>query len=76
MSTVFKVGRFKVESGFIAARTTSISPVVIPPSVPPASEVSRLYELSFESHVIASCARLPRRDAVSNASPISTPLTA
>jgi hypothetical protein len=40
-STVFRVGRFSVASGFMAARTTSNSPVVMPPSVPPASVVSR-----------------------------------
>ena len=35
VSTVFNVGRFSVASGFMAARTMSGSPVVMPPSVPP-----------------------------------------
>ena len=41
MSTVFSVGRLSVASGFIAARTTSSSPVDMPPSMPPASVDSR-----------------------------------
>ena len=35
-STVLSVGRFSVASGFMAARTTSSSPVIMPPSTPPA----------------------------------------
>ena len=34
-------------SGFIAARTTSSSPVVMPPSVPPASVLSRRYAVGL-----------------------------
>src|SRR4029079_6447521 len=55
-STVFSVGRLSVASGFIAARTTSSSPVVIPPSVPPASVDSRWYDAHSGFQRIASCA--------------------
>ena len=43
MSTVSSTGTLSVASGFIAARTTSSSPVDMPPSMPPASVVSRRY---------------------------------
>ena len=41
VSTVFSTGRFSVASGFIATRATSRSPVVMPPSMPPARDDSR-----------------------------------
>ena len=41
VSTVPSVGRFSVASGFMATRATSSSPVVMPPSTPPARVVSR-----------------------------------
>ena len=40
-STVVSTGRLRVESGFIAARATSRSPVDMPPSMPPARVVAR-----------------------------------
>ena len=76
VSTVSSVGLFSVASGFIAARTTSSSPVEMPPSVPPASVLPRRYSPASASHEIGSWASLPRRPATSNPSPISTPLTA
>ncbi len=73
MSTVASA-RGTVEMGFIAARTRSGCPLVMPPSRPPA----RLVERSTPSGpgYISSCATLPRRRAVSKPSPISTPLMA
>ena len=73
MSTV-ESARGTVEIGFIAARTRSGSPLVMPPSRPPA----RLVERSTPSGpgFISSWAALPRRRAVSNPSPTSTPLIA
>ena len=41
VSTVANVGRLSVASGFIATRATSSSPVLMPPSSPPARVVSR-----------------------------------
>ena len=60
-----------VGSGFIAARTTTGSPFVTPPSIPPARFVARR-----RSGSISSCASEPRTRARANPSPISTPLTA
>ena len=66
--------RGTVEIGFIAARTRSTSPVVMPPSVPPARPVRRRSPSGPLS--ISSCACEPRRRARSNPSPTSTPLIA
>ena len=66
--------RLSEEMGFIAARTRSGSPVVIPPSSPPARSVSRRTPVA--PGTISSCAREPRDRAWVNASPISTPLMA
>ena len=73
MSTVASA-RGTVEIGFIAARTRSGWPLVMPPSSPPA----RLVERTTPSGpgYISSWAWLPRRRAVSKPSPISTPLIA
>src|SRR5699024_1752312 len=73
MSTVLRA-RGTVEIGFIAARTRSGWPLLMPPSSPPA----RLLRRSTPSapRMISSCATLPRRRAVSNPSPTSTPLMA
>jgi len=61
----------RVEIGFIATRTTSGSPVVMPPSVPPARFVAR-----SKPGRISSCTSDPLRRAASNPSPSSTPFTA
>ncbi len=66
--------RGTVEIGFMAARTRSGSPVLIPPSIPPARLVRRRTPLPEPS--ISSWANDPRRRAVANPSPISTPLIA
>lgn len=70
MSTVASA-RGTVEIGFIAARTRSGWPLVMPPSSPPA----RLVERTTPSGpgYISSWAWLPRRRAVAKPSPISTP---
>ena len=60
-----------VGSGFIAARTTTSSPFVTPPSSPPA-----WFVLRPKPGKISSCASEPRRPARSAPSPISTALTA
>ncbi len=75
-STVRSTGRLRVESGFIATRATSRSPVVMPPSVPPARVDARWYSRVSSSQRISSCAALPRRVAMSNPSPSSTPFIA
>ena len=59
----------------MAARTRSGSPVVIPPSIPPARAVRRRSPPSAPRS-ISSCAWEPRRDALSKPSPTSTPLMA
>ena len=41
VSTVANVGRFRVASGFMATWATSSSPLLMPPSMPPARLVSR-----------------------------------
>ena len=64
-------GDISVEMGFIATRTTRGSPVVMPPSVPPARLVARL-----RPGRISSCTSDPLRRAASNPRPISTPFTA
>ena len=66
--------RLSEEMGFIAARTRSGSPVVMPPSRPPARSVSRRTPVA--PGTISSCAAEPRDRAWVNASPISTPLIA
>ena len=71
-STV-RSARGTVEIGFIATRTRTGSPLVMPPSMPPARLVSRL---TGSPGSISSCAALPRRRAVRNPSPISTPFMA
>ena len=72
-STVSRA-RGTVEIGFIAARARITSPVLIPPSIPPA----RLVRLRIPPRAasISSCASEPRRRAVAKPSPISTPLIA
>ena len=73
MSTVASA-RGTVEIGFIAARTRSGWPLVMPPSRPPARLVERITPSG--PGYISSWATLPRRRAVSKPSPISTPLIA
>ena len=60
-----------VGSGFIAARTTTSSPFVTPPSSPPARLVARC-----RPGRISSCASEPRAPRKRDPSPISTALTA
>ena len=60
-----------VEIGFIATRTRSTSPIDMPPSVPPARFVARVYSVPVRK--ISSWASDPRRRAVSKPSPTSTP---
>ena len=74
MSTVSSE-RGTVEMGFIAARTRSTSPVDMPPSVPPDRPVRRRIAPD-SSRSISSWACEPRRRAVVNPSPTSTPLIA
>src|SRR5918996_3355617 len=64
-------GRMSVGNGFIAARTTTGSPFVTPPSRPPARFVCLR-----RSGSISSWASDPRRRASAKPSPSSTPLTA
>ena len=66
--------RGTVEIGFIAARTRSTSPLVMPPSIPPARLDRRVTPGLRGS--ISSWALEPRRRAVANPSPTSTPLIA
>ncbi len=73
MSTVASA-RGTVEIGFIAARTRTACPLVMPPSRPPARLVERITPSG--PGYISSWATLPRRRAVSKPSPISTPLIA
>ncbi len=62
----------------MAARTRSTSPVVMPPSVPPARPDRRRIDRPLEafSWTISSWAAEPRTRASSKPSPISTPLIA
>src|SRR5204863_286564 len=69
-STVLS-GDISVEIGFIATRSTSGSPVVMPPSVPPARFVARA-----RPGRISSCTSETLRRAASKPSPSSTPFTA
>src|SRR5204863_858683 len=69
-STVLS-GDISVEIGFIATRSTSGSPVVMPPSVPPARLVARA-----SPGRISSCTSEPLRRAASKPSPSPTPFTA
>src|SRR5947209_4487189 len=64
-----------VESGFIAARTTSGWPLVTPPSRPPALLVERLKPWPA-SNTISSCTPEPGVRAVSKPMPNSQPLMA
>src|ERR671918_433081 len=64
-------GRMSVGNGFIAARTTTGSPFVTPPSRPPARFVCLRRPGS-----ISSWASDPRRRASAKPSPTSTPFTA
>jgi hypothetical protein len=73
MSTVWSA-RFRLEIGFIAALTRSGSPLVMPPSRPPARSVTRFTPSGVG--MISSWAREPRERAWVNASPTSTPLIA
>jgi len=66
--------RGTVEMGFIAIRRRMTSPVLIPPSIPPARLVRRATPRSVVS--ISSWATEPRRVAVVKPSPTSTPLMA
>src|SRR5580700_5348148 len=66
--------RGTVEIGFIAALSRSGSPVLMPPSMPPARLVRRATPFSVAS--ISSWATDPRRVAVVKPSPTSTPLMA
>ena len=66
--------RGTVEIGFIATRTRSGSPVLMPPSTPPARLVRRRIPPSPAS--ISSWACDPRRRAVAKPSPTSTPFIA
>src|SRR5262249_22436316 len=74
--TVRSTGLLRVASGFIATRATRSAPVVMPPSVPPARVLPRVYSVESASHRISSWASLPRRPATSKPSPISTPFIA
>src|SRR5207247_945237 len=69
-STV-RSGAMSVEMGFIATRATRGSPVVMPPSVPPARFVARV-----SPGMISSCTSEPLRRAAANPRPSSTPFTA
>ena len=77
----------RVEIGFIATRTTSGAPVVMPPSRPPElllprkKSVGCMRGLVSEimccgSKNISSCTSDPRRMAMSKPRPISTPFMA
>ncbi len=57
----------------MATRTRTGSPLVMPPSMPPARLDSRC---TGSPGTISSCAALPRRRAVRKPSPISTPFIA
>ena len=67
-------GLVRVEIGLIAARTISGSPLVMPPSRPPARLVSRC-QPSSSLKKISSWASEPGPPATSQASPRETPLT-
>ena len=72
-------GRIRVEIGFIPICKTSGSPVVIPPSNPPARLVRRrTFPVSgrFGEGSISSCTSAPVRRDASKPSPISTAFTA
>src|SRR5918999_2430851 len=73
-STVSRA-RGTVEIGFIAARTRTGSPVVMPPSMPPARWLRRRMPPPGPRS-ISSCAMEPRVRAVVKPSPTSTPLIA
>jgi hypothetical protein len=68
--------RGTVEIGFIATRTRSGSPLVMPPSRPPARFERRVTPFGPGPRSISSCAWLPHRSAVVKPSPISTPFIA
>src|SRR5690606_2853931 len=68
--------RGTVEIGFIATRTRNGSPLVMPPSSPPARLLRRVTPFGPVSASISSWASLPHRSAVVKPSPISTPFIA
>src|SRR5690606_26430326 len=68
--------RGTVEIGFIATRTRSGSPLVMPPSRPPARFERRVTPAGPEPRSISSCACDPHRRAVVKPSPTSTPFIA
>ncbi len=65
-----------VEIGFIAAATTTGSPLVMPPSKPPKRLLERTNSPSGSESRISSCTSLERRLATPKPSPISTPFMA
>ncbi len=67
-------GLRSVATGLTAARTTMASPLLMPPSTPPARFVRRPHEARAGS--TSSWTALPRRARTPKPSPISTPLTA
>src|SRR2546421_15969 len=71
-STV-RSGRGSVDSGFMATRTRTTSPLLMPPSMPPARSVTRRKPSS--PRTISSWASDPRRPALAKPSPTPTPFT-
>ena len=69
-------GLVSVGSGFIATRATTGSPVVIPPSMPPARFVSRHVAALVVPEDLVVGARSRRARRASKPSPISTPFIA
>ncbi len=69
-------GRMSVGMGFIATVATSGSPVVMPPSRPPALFDVRVKQSRSRSSTMGSCTSLPKRRATSNPIPNSTPFIA
>ena len=69
-------GRMSVGMGFIATVATSGSPVVMPPSRPPALFDARVKQSRSRSSTMGSCTSLPKRRATSNPIPNSTPFIA
>ena len=72
--SIVRSARGTVAIGFIAARTRRVSPVLMPPSVPPERPLVR--RTSPSSATISSCACDPGVRASSKPSPSSTPLIA
>ena len=67
-------GRGRDDSGFMATRARITSPLLMPPSVPPARPVTRRGRPP-PSATISSCASDPSASAEANPSPIPTPFT-